>query len=127
MAQAPDCKIYMTPVDGSCSIHVINKPDELGKACDFVQNGIKLPNANAGSLPNYPRFRVDEIDKCDPSISSVFGETVYYRRKLNIYPNPTTGVIKIKIPENITKAHLVVTNLHGQVLFTKEISQSDIE
>ena len=63
MVQAPDCKIYMTPASGSYSLHVINKPDELGTDCDFVQNGINLPNSNGGGLPNFPRFRVDEDEK----------------------------------------------------------------
>jgi hypothetical protein len=62
MAQGPDCRIYMTPKNGSYSLHVINKPDETGTACDFVQNAIKLPNSNSGTLPNFPRFRVDEAD-----------------------------------------------------------------
>ncbi|MFM2393275.1 MAG: hypothetical protein RLZZ546_1257, partial [Bacteroidota bacterium] len=95
MAQAPNCKIYMTPKNGSYSIHVINKPDELGKACDFVQNGIKLPAQNSGTLPNFPRFRVDEEQKCDPTITSVFGEAVYFRKNLEVYPNPSFGLFTI--------------------------------
>lgn len=127
MAQAPDCKIYMTPKNGSFSIHVINKPDELGTACDFVQNGIKFQYPNGGTLPNFPRFRVDEEDKCDPTITSMFGETVYYRRDLEVYPNPSTGLFTLKIPEGIGRANLVVTNINGQIIYKKEINHSIIE
>jgi hypothetical protein len=127
MAQAPDCKIYMTPKNGSYSIHVINKPDELGKACDFVQNGIKLPAQNSGTLPNFPRFRVDEEQKCDPTITSVFGEAVYFRKNLEVYPNPSFGLFTIKIPEAIVKANVVVSNINGQVLLQKKIDNSIIE
>jgi len=57
MAQGPDCRIYVFPKNGTYSLHVINKPNELGVACNFVQNGIKLPNQNGnGSIPNFPRF-----------------------------------------------------------------------
>ena len=89
MALAPDCRIYMNSLNGSFSYHVINKPNEKGEACDFVQQGIKLPAASSvGTLPNFPRFRVDEEDKCDPTITSVFGDNIYWRRDLVTYPNP---------------------------------------
>jgi hypothetical protein len=127
MVLGPDCKIYMTPVDGSYSIHVINHPNELGKACDFVQNGIKLPNANAGGLPNFPRLRVDEEDKCDPTISSIFGETVYYRRDLKVYPNPTSADITVEIPNQIGRANLVITDISGKIWMQREIQYTTME
>jgi len=74
MALAPDCKIYMCSTNGSGSYHVINQPNELGAACNFIQNGIKLPvHAGSGDLPLHPRWRVDEEEKCDPTITSIFG------------------------------------------------------
>lgn len=127
MVLGPDCKIYMTPANGSYSIHVINHPNELGKACDFVQNGIKLPNANAGGLPNFPRLRVDEEEKCDPTISSIFGETVYYRRDLKVYPNPSTAVITVEIPNQIGRANLVVTDISGKIWMKQAIQNTTIE
>jgi len=128
MAQSPDCRIYVFPKNGTYSLHVINKPDELGKACNFVQNGIKLPYPNGnGSIPNFPRFRVDEIDKCDPTISSIFGEDVYYRRDIEIYPSPSTGVFTIKIPEMIGIANLMITDINGKTILSREIRNSVIE
>lgn len=126
MAQGPDCRIYMTPKNGSYSLHVINKPDELGKECDFVQNGIKLPNSNSGTLPNFPRFRVDEVDKCDPAISSIFGMNVFYRKKLDIYPNPTSGICRVMKPEHFETGSLVVTDLFGQVLYKTRLDNRSI-
>ena len=127
MVQGPDCRIYMTPKSGSYSIHVINKPNELGTACDFVQNGIKFQYPNGGTLPNFPRFRVDEEEKCDPTITSVFGEMVYYRRDLEVYPNPSNGLFTIKLPEIIGDANLVVSNINGQIIFMKKIRNSVME
>ncbi|MBK6784893.1 MAG: T9SS type A sorting domain-containing protein [Saprospiraceae bacterium] len=127
LMQGPDCRIYLTPKGGQYSIHVINKPNELGTACNFVQNGIKFQYPNGGTLPNFPRFRVDEEDKCDPTITSVFGETVYYRRDLEVYPNPSTGFFTIKLPEIMLDANIVVTNINGQVIYKKEIHNSIIE
>ncbi|MBK8820187.1 MAG: T9SS type A sorting domain-containing protein [Saprospiraceae bacterium] len=127
MAQGPDCKIYMTPKNGSYSLHVINKPDELGKACDFVQNAIKLPNSNSGTLPNFPRFRVDEDKKCDPTITSLFGETVYYRREIEVFPNPSNGVFQIKIPEVHRSGTFIVSNTEGKILVQKQVNWSVLE
>jgi len=126
MVQGPDCRIYMTPKNGSYSLHVINKPDELGTACDFVQNGIKLPNSNSGTLPNFPRFRVDEVDKCDPTITSIFGDYVYYRKDLHIYPNPSSGVFRVMMPEAFISGTLVVTNIHGQILVKKSVDNVSV-
>jgi hypothetical protein len=127
MVQGPDCRIYMTPKSSSWTIHTINKPNELGKACDFVQNNIRLQYPTGGTLPNFPRFRVDEEEKCDPTIASMFGETVYYRRNLEVYPNPSSGLFTIKIPELIGDAYVVVTDINGKLIFKKEIKNSIIE
>lgn len=124
MVLGPDCRIYMTPKNGSYSLHVINKPDEPGTECDFVQNAIRLPNSNSGTLPNFPRFRVDEAEKCDPTITSVFGQEVYYRRELTVYPNPSHGVFTVKIPEGTGRATLSVTGTNGAVILERQLNTS---
>lgn len=121
MVQGPDCKIYVSPKNGAYSIHVINKPDELGTACDFVQNGIKLPNTNSGTLPNFPRFRVDEEEKCDPTLVSVFGHTVYYRRNIEVYPNPSTGVFHIVKPDEMEEGILKVMDQNGREVYQTQM------
>lgn len=128
MAQAPDCKIYMCSTNGTNSYHVINSPDELGVDCDFVQNGIQLPHpSTAGSMPNFPRFRVDEEEKCDPTIVSVFGDEVYYRRDLVVYPSPSNGRFAIELPEDFSRGRLVVTGTNAQILRDVEIDQLTFE
>ncbi|HHH52550.1 MAG TPA: T9SS type A sorting domain-containing protein [Bacteroidetes bacterium] len=123
MAQGPDCRIYMCSTSGNKTYHVINHPNRLGKDCDFVQNGIVLPyEAGFGSMPNFPRFRVDEADKCDSTIVSVFGDYVYYRRDLTVYPNPSSGIFNVKIPDRLGKGKLVVTDIQGQIIYKKSIS-----
>ncbi len=123
MNLGPDCRIYMCPTSSTNSYHVINHPNRLGKACDFVQNGIKLPiTSGAASMPNFPRFRVDEEDKCDSTIVSVFGDYVYYRRDLEVYPNPSSGIFNVRIPDRLGKGKLVVTNIYGQIIKKWEIS-----
>jgi len=127
MAQAPDCKIYMCPSSGTTAYHVIKNPDELGTACNFVQNGIELPQrSNFGSMPNFPRFRVDEEDKCDPTLTSVFGDAVYYRRDLTVYPSPSDGRYTVEMPDGFGSGTLSVLNLDGQVVETKEVGHGTL-
>ncbi len=112
-ALGPDCRLYIRPSQSSNSFHVINKPNEKGKACDFVQGGIKLPQVSAvGSFPNHPRWRVDEEEKCDPSLTTLFGEPVYYTRNLHAFPNPTEGPVQIEIPDQ-GKGYLYVYDMNG--------------
>jgi hypothetical protein len=101
---------------------VINNPDEKGKACDFTQHSIKTPYLiGTKSLPNYPHFRIDEDQICDPTIVSVFGETVWYRRNLEVYPNPSSGIFHIRLPD-AGAGKLAVFNMNGQVIYQKEVS-----
>lgn len=44
-----------------------------------------------------------------------------------IIPNPSTGLFTIKLPRIIGKANLIVTNINGQIIFTKELENSVIE
>ncbi len=116
-ALGPDCKIYIRPGSSSNSFHVINKPNQKGTACDLVQQGLVLPLVSArGGFPNFPRFRVDDDEKCDPSIISVFGEEVYWRRDLNVYPNPADDYVTIEIPEN-RNGDLYIIDAIGQLVY----------
>jgi len=97
--------------------HVINKPNERGTECDFVQQGVRLPFVSASAtMPNLPRFRVDEDDKCDPSITSIFGDDIYYRRDMTMYPNPVRDVLTVEIPEG-KDDKIVVFDMQAQLVW----------
>jgi len=120
---APDCKIYIVSGTTNNHLHVINKPDLKGKACDFRQHSFYLPWRNNNfAIPNFPHFRIDEEEVCDSTITSVFGDYVYYRRDLEVYPNPSRGIFNIRIPDGIGESNMVVTNIQGQILKTYKIS-----
>ena len=124
----PDCRIYIRGGGSSNSFHVVDKPNERGVACDFVQQGVRLPFISAtGSFPNFPRFRVDEEEKCDPSITSLFGETVWYRRDLTTYPNPVSDYLTIELPEELGTGRLYVLNIDGKLMWEGETSSLESE
>lgn len=119
---APDCKIYIVSSTTNNYLHVINKPNEKGKECDFRQHSLYLPNRNYnGSIPNFPHFRMDEVEICDPTITSLFGEAIWYRRAMEVSPNPSSGIFNIRLPDT-GPGNLVVFNLEGQIIIQKDVS-----
>lgn len=64
---APDGRIYChTDFVQTRHIHVINKPNKLGKACNFKQHSFPLPTIKA-TAPYFPNYRLGPIDgsTCD--------------------------------------------------------------
>ena len=123
----PDCKIYIRPGSSSYSFHVIHNPDKKGIACNLVQQGVILPEVSStGSFPNFPRFRVDEEEKCDPSISSILGEEVFWRRDLKMYPNPASSFVTVEIPDN-TFGDIYLVNMQGQIVLYQQELCGEVE
>jgi hypothetical protein len=123
MQMGPDCKIYMGCGNGIKYLHVINNPNEKGKACQFVQRGLSLPYYNDRfSLPNFPHFRIDEGDICDPTITNIFGDAVHYRRDLKVYPSPSFGRYTIEMPEGFRRGRLSVLSIDGQMVYHQDVS-----
>jgi hypothetical protein len=68
MMPGPDGRIYMIPISGSSrAVHVIDRPDERGKAAKLLQHHITLQTSNARSVQNFPNYRLGPIDgsPCD--------------------------------------------------------------
>jgi hypothetical protein len=65
---AVDGRIYVISANGSShSLSVIERPDELGVACRFLQNEIILPTYTSRSPPNVANYRLrpDDGSDCD--------------------------------------------------------------
>lgn len=116
----PDCRIYITSTNGSQYLHVINSPNEKGKACEFWQHGLKLPFQRAAGIPNFPHFRIDEEDVCDPTITSVFGNQIFYNKKLKIFPNPATQVVNIELPKSLSGT-IIISDINSNQILEKGI------
>ena len=118
----PDCKIYIVSSATNNYLHVINKPNEKGLACDFRQHSIYLPHRNYnGSLPNFPHFRMDEDEICDPTITSIFGDAIWYRRDLQVWPNPSSGILNIELSD-VGAGKIVISNINGQIVLERDVS-----
>ncbi len=96
MQLAPDNKIYMSTTNSVSYLHVINRPNEKGKACQFLQHGIKLPKLSAFGIPNFPNFRLgkQEGETCAEMVAA---SEISDRKEINLhlYPNPAQEVVTI--------------------------------
>lgn len=101
-------------------MHTIHNPDEKGEACNFMQRDVILPNiSSAGAFPNVPRFRVDEAEKCDSTITMVNGISVFWRRDLEVYPSPASDYVTVALSDS-KKGSVSIIDMQGQVVWYED-------
>lgn len=62
LQNGPDSRIYSNPdFVQTRHLHVINKPNKLGKACDFRQHFIEFPSIKI-TMNSFPNYRLGPID-----------------------------------------------------------------
>ena len=63
----PDGKLYVSTGNDNRLLHVINRPNLPGIACDVRQHGLDLPSYNFLGLPNFPNYRLHALEgsPCD--------------------------------------------------------------
>lgn len=57
-----------------------------------------------------------------PVITPLIEQTVAQR--LEVYPNPSSGAVRIELPEQVTQAQLFIRNVQGQVVATKYLQST---
>jgi len=62
--------------------------------------------------------------RVDTTYVSIPSETLT-REKLNIYPNPSSNKLNIKLPHEVTNYKIAITNLTGQIFLLDNIEQTD--
>ena len=95
----------------------IDKPNEIGLACDFKAQGVWQPFTNLMCPPNMPNYGLGALagSACD-TIRAV-------PQNWLLYPNPASNNIAIKIPNSKQGAslQLQVYNLLGQKIIDKQV------
>ncbi len=121
---APDCKIYIVNAGTNHYLHVINKPNEKGKACDFRQHSYFLPQKNfPNSLPNFPHFRIDEEQICDSTITWIPDEYIVKEPNvLSVYPNPASDKATISVyTKGYEQGIIRIFDMDGQLVRSMDI------
>jgi WD40 repeat protein len=96
---APDDKIYIGSTNGNYYMSIIHSPDSLGKACNFKQHDLKLPEYYYVELPNMPNYRLGASDINCALPVSVNDKANATKLDISIFPNPTSGYITITSKE----------------------------
>lgn len=93
---APDGKIYGSCTNGQRVLHVINKPDEKGTACDFRQHSFHFPKYIGSGLPNFPNYRLGRLagSVCDSLVNT---RNFVHNSEIVVYPNPAEDVLNVEI------------------------------
>lgn len=92
---APDGKIYIAGIGGFTYLHVIEKPNCFGLACNLQQYAIELAAFSSYTMPNIPHFKHwSNTDTC-----AVVGATesdLLSQSNIRFYPNPANDYISIE-------------------------------
>ncbi|MFN8154526.1 MAG: T9SS type A sorting domain-containing protein [Bacteroidia bacterium] len=114
---APDGKIYWGHCY-TCNLSVINNPDSLDTLCNMEYNTIQLPMPHSGALPQFPNFRLGPVvgSICD-SLTAVHE---LQSEDVSLYPNPAKDHITLQSKRSLSKAVITLTNVQGQVLFSRQ-------
>ncbi|MEM6265868.1 MAG: T9SS type A sorting domain-containing protein, partial [Bacteroidota bacterium] len=114
----PDCKLY-NYMNSGWYMHRINNPDLPGLACGYEENAVELPFSTFRDQPQFPHFRLgpvgDEGSPCVESPNST--ETVQApKAELKVYPNPSSGPIRLFLPVGEAAAMWRLYDLQGRPL-----------
>ena len=120
MQLGPDCKIYVNCRNSMKYLHVINKPDEKGLACDFHQNQLELPQTHGGFLPSFPNYRLGVAPVCDPNLAVSVYE-IQIHRYLSVYPNPASDEVTLDAGDLGIKS-VQILDLLGQMVYHQKIN-----
>lgn len=127
-ALAPDGKIYISNTSSTYNLHVIDKPNCPGLACEVRQHGITLPSYNFATIPNIPHYRGSYGD-CD-STSNVI-QDMLGGAPVALYPNPANDYLWMNYPQLEGRSYiLMIYDVSGSTVMHLEgnvaLNQIDI-
>ena len=118
----PDGKIYiMTGPNATNYLHIIDQPDNKGKACNVKQHAFEM-GANTGwSIPNFPNYRLGPLkgSPCD-TLSVANKDITLDDFEIKLFPNPASTDIKIDITlkeyDPAIKTEVIIVDVSGAIV-----------
>jgi hypothetical protein len=119
---AADGKIYVQNFNG-VMLCVINKPDESGQSCNFVQNQIQGPTIYYSTVPTYINLNLmqEPGSPCD-TLGVGNEKLIISNEELKIYPNPNNGNFDIEYPLQQQSGMLYVYDINGKEVYKEYVS-----
>ena len=111
---ASDNKIYINTVNGCKAMHVINFPDSIGIACNFLQQGLLLPK-DSYTIPHFPNYDLGPLtgSPCDTLYLQAQNSSLQTQNCYRIYPNPASNWLKM-VYETQQDALFELFDLYGR-------------
>lgn len=110
----PDANIYVARYV-TTSLGVINDPDALGAACNYVDLGLSLISGySIFGLPNFIQNLFNDI--------TTVPENNFQNPNINVFPNPTSnGKFSIELNSLKTDAHVEISvyDVWGRIIFSE--------
>ncbi|MDB5284242.1 MAG: hypothetical protein JWO06_3317 [Bacteroidota bacterium] len=122
----PDGRIYINSPNGVKSLSVIDRPDQAGDSCRFLQHSVHLNTYNEASLPNFPNYRLGAWagSACD-TLSTASEEVRATKEKIvKVFPNPTNEMVTIDYgftDWNKGEIRLEIVNELGQIVYAQKL------
>jgi len=123
-ALMPNNKIYFNTSFGTRKFHVIENPDSLGLACNFVNNAFSVNRLNNLSIPNHYNYYLGAVagSVCDSlglSVSSpeIAAPALRGGLEILVYPNPANDAIFVSGLDLESTSNITIQNSLGQIIY----------
>jgi hypothetical protein len=123
MQMGPDGKIYESCGNGERVYHVIERPDEKGDSCHFIQHGIQLPTFSGG-VPNFPNYRLGALTGSPCDTLTHVGLLSEDEAQIKVYPNPANEFVVVDygfIDWGKGEVRMHITNEAGQQVYEQKL------
>jgi hypothetical protein len=118
MQLAPNGKIYSCTNWTTRYYHTIENPNSQGVTCNVQQHSLHLNTYQIQTIPNQPYFALGPIDSsaCDTlginNLVSTMQSDV--KQDIKVFPNPTSDILNIEIPQNIVSLQYKIYDALGR-------------
>jgi hypothetical protein len=123
---APDGKIYINTGNSTRYLHIINKPDSLGVACDLQQHSLRLPTFNGFTIPNHPNYFLGALGGtiCD-SLPTIVSTLQSSKDDFKLFPNPARSTEEIMLTYRTLQepASISIFNTNGEEIIKYHLPQ----
>ena len=94
---------------------VIEYPDNMGVACNFIPSSIDMLMDWGGATPNYPNYRLGAASPnyCD-SLLQLAVAPPQEKEEIHFYPNPTSTKITLEYSKIYQGGKAEIFNLLGE-------------